>query len=112
MSPNVDHPDRRKCSIPDVQCDGNNADPFGFYFIQQMLCKMEPGRRRGNGSPLRRIYRLIGKPVIWPIPFDLIALDIGRKRDRANTIKRIFKIRLGLKPDGMRTIMTGQDLTR
>ena len=37
---------------------------------------------------------------------------IGGILKHAKAIKRILKIRLGMKPDGMRTIMTGQDLTR
>ena len=53
------HLNRAEGAQPNMERDMGDGDPHPFDFLQQFFCKMQPGRRRGSGTVVLRIYRLV-----------------------------------------------------
>ena len=82
------HPHRLKRTQADVQRDLGNFDPPRSDAIQDLGSEMQAGGRRGHGTTLSRVNRLVAVPVGSPI----LTPDVGRQRDMPEPIKSGEKV--------------------
>src|SRR5438094_9538884 len=91
MLRNIGDSNRLKGSIADVQRDLRNSYSARAHGIENRISEMQTRSRRGNSSPLVRIYRLVAFRILAGERG--LSLDVRRKRwlsDLVNhTIERI-----------------------
>ena len=83
---NLVHADRAERSEADVQRDESDGNALVPDTLQQFLCKVEAGRRRGGGTHLAGIHRLIALLVLQ------LFLDVRRQGHLADSIEHRVKI--------------------